>query len=250
MIPSYLSSMWAAIAPALGNHLWQSTVFAIAVGLLTPILRNNHARIRYSLWLIASVKFLIPFSLLAGVGSHIAGWRGSAIANAGVYMAMDQLSQPFSQSRMSPIPRATPAMHSFGLIDLLPALLAGAWLAGFVVVILAWYVRWRRISAVMRTAMPLREGREVETLRRLERAAEMSKQIEMRESRTSLEPGIFGIVQPVLVWPRGISERLENGQLEAILAHELCHLRRRDNLSAAVLTTLHRSSLLALRFLR
>jgi uncharacterized protein (TIGR03435 family) len=234
MIPNYLSSMWPAIAPALGNHLWQSTVFAIAVGLLTLFLRNNHARIRYLLWLIASVKFLIPFSLLAGIGNHIAWWRGSARANAGVYMAMDQLSQPFSQSRMSLISEATPAMHSFGLIDLLPALLAAVWLLGFVVVVLAWYVRWRRISAVLRKAMPLREGREVETLRRLEGASEMSKQIEMRESRTSLEPGIFGIVQPVLVWPQGISERLENGHLEAILAHELCHVDRRDNLSAAV----------------
>jgi bla regulator protein BlaR1 len=234
MIPNYLSSMWTAMAPALGNHLWQSTAFAIAVGLLTLVLRNNHARIRHLLWLIASVKFLIPFSLLAGVGSHFAWWRGSATANAGVYIAMDQLSQPFSQSRMPSISEATPAVHSFGLIDLLPALLAAVWLSGFVVVVLAWYVRWRRFSAVMRKAMPLREGREVETLRRLERAAGMSKQMEMRESRTSLEPGILGIVQPVLVWPQGISERLENGHLEAILAHELCHVRRRDNLSAAV----------------
>jgi bla regulator protein BlaR1 len=234
MIPNYLSSMWAAIAPALGNHLWQSTVFAMAVGLLTLFLRNNRARIRYLLWLIASVKFLIPFSLLAGAGSHIAWWRGSARANTGVYMAMDQLSQPFSQSRMSLVSEATPAMHSSGLIDVLPALLAAVWLLGSVIVVFAWYVRWRRISAVLRKAMPLREGREVETLRRLERASEMSKQIEMRESRTSLEPGIFGIVQPVLVWPQGISEGLENGHLEAILAHELCHVGRRDNLFAAV----------------
>src|SRR5580700_6647410 len=69
MIPNYLSSMWAAIAPGLANHLWQSTVFAVAVGLLTLILRNNHARIRYLLWLIASVKSLFPFSWLAGMGT-------------------------------------------------------------------------------------------------------------------------------------------------------------------------------------
>jgi len=59
MIPKYLSLMWAAIAPALGNHLWQSTLFAVAAGLLTLILRKNHARARYGLWLAASVKFLI-----------------------------------------------------------------------------------------------------------------------------------------------------------------------------------------------
>jgi uncharacterized protein (TIGR03435 family) len=53
-------------------------------------------------------------------------------------------------------------------------------------------------------------------------------------SRTSVEPGIFGITQPVLIWPTGISERLEDAHLDAILAHELWHVRRRDNLAAAL----------------
>ena len=50
----------------------------------------------------------------------------------------------------------------------------------------------------------------------------------------SLEPGIFGIVRPVLVWPAGISEHLTGAHLEAIIAHEVCHVRRRDNLAAAI----------------
>jgi uncharacterized protein (TIGR03435 family) len=53
-------------------------------------------------------------------------------------------------------------------------------------------------------------------------------------SRTSLEPGIFGIARPVLVWPEGISQHLDDQHLEAILAHELWHVRRRDNLFAAL----------------
>ncbi|HKN76927.1 MAG TPA: hypothetical protein VJW94_17250, partial [Candidatus Acidoferrum sp.] len=161
MIANSLSAACKAIAPALGNHLWQSTVFAIAAGLLTLLLRDNHARTRYWLWLTASVKFLIPFSMLASVGSHIARWHGSAPENASVYIAMDQLSQPFSQSRMSFISTATPAIRFSGLLDFLPVLLAAVWLCGMAAVILAWYVRWRRISAVMRAAVLLREGREV-----------------------------------------------------------------------------------------
>ncbi len=228
-----LSEMCKAIAPALGNHLWQSTLFAIGAGLLTLFLRNNHARTRYLLWLTASVKFLIPFSLLAALGSHIAWWRSSA-ASTLVYTAMDQFSQPFSPSGVSQISKATPAIHPAGLLDLLPAVLAAVWLCGIVIVVLAWYVRWRRISAVMRNAAPLREGREVEALRRLERATGISKQIEMRLSQTALEPGLFGIARPILVWPPGISARLTGSHLDAILAHELCHVRRRDNLTAAV----------------
>jgi bla regulator protein blaR1 len=80
----------------------------------------------------------------------------------------------------------------------------------------------------------LRQGREVETLRRLEGIGGMQKGIEILMSRASLEPGVFGIVRPVLVWPQGISERLEDAHLEAVLAHELWHVRRRDNLGAAI----------------
>jgi bla regulator protein blaR1 len=229
-----LSEMCKAIAPSLGNHLWQSTLFAIAAGLLTLLLRNNHARTRYVLWLTASVKFLIPFSLLASLGSYIAWWHSLAPANARVYVAMDQLSQPFSLSRMPVISTATPAIHSSGLLDFLPAFLATVWFCGMIVVILAWHARWRRISTVMRNAVPLREGREVDSLRRQELAMGMAKQIEVRLSQTSLEPGIFGIVRPVLVWPRGISERLSDAHIESIIAHELCHVYRRDNLTAAV----------------
>ena len=36
------------------------------------------------------------------------------------------------------------------------------------------------------------------------------------------------------MWPRRIAERLGDEQVEAILAHELSHVRRRDNLAAAL----------------
>src|SRR5207248_3741924 len=46
---------------AVGNHLWQSTLFVAAVGLAALALRRNSASVRHTLWLAASVKFLVPF---------------------------------------------------------------------------------------------------------------------------------------------------------------------------------------------
>ena len=59
----------SSIGPAVGNHLWQSTVFIAVVWVATLLLRRNQAWVRYGLWFAASVKFLIPFSLLVGLGS-------------------------------------------------------------------------------------------------------------------------------------------------------------------------------------
>jgi uncharacterized protein (TIGR03435 family) len=49
-----------------------------------------------------------------------------------------------------------------------------------------------------------------------------------------IEPGVFGVWRPILLLPDGITSHLAPGELDAILAHELCHIRRRDNLAAAL----------------
>ncbi len=58
--------------------------------------------------------------------------------------------------------------------------------------------------------------------------------IDTRCSASVIEPGIFGWFRPVLLLPDGIAERLTPEQLSAIVAHEMCHVRRRDNLAAAI----------------
>jgi BlaR1 peptidase M56/Surface antigen variable number repeat len=77
---------------------------------------------------------------------------------------------------------------------------------------------WRRFRAALRAATPLH----------------LDVPIPVMTSSTRLEPGVFGILKPILLLPDGIHNRLTPEQLHAILAHELCHVRRRDNLAAAI----------------
>lgn len=229
-----LFANWPGLAPALGNHLWQSTLFAVIAGLLTLTLRKNRARARYWLWLAASVKFLIPFSLLIVIGSQFSLSRGSVGTNAVVYRAMDAVGQPFAQLVIPESSGATPTAVFPPVIHVVVPSFLAAWLCGFLVIVVVWFVRWRRISATVRTASPLREGREVEALRRLATMGGLRKGVQVLLSRASIEPGIFGIARPVLLWPESLSQRLDDAHLEAILAHELWHVRQRDNLVAVI----------------
>lgn len=240
MILEFLSAIWTAIAPALGNHLWQSTLCVAAAGLLALALRKNRAAARYGLWFAASVKFLVPFSLLVALGSHLAPPRPQPRATAGgFYFVMEEVSRPFSQAapgsqRVTQSRRPWEAGLSDQLVRALPAGIAGLWLCGFLGVLGLWCRRWRGMTKVLRGATPLRQGREAEALRRAKGLTGIRAPIELLSSPASLEPGIFGIIKPVLVWPQRISERLEGAQIEAILAHEVWHARRRDNLAAAI----------------
>ena len=235
MILKYLSLAWEDIAPALKNHLWQSTIFACVVVLLALILRRNHARTRYWLWLAVSAKFLIPFSLLAVLGSHLAIPHHAASTQANLYSAMDEFTQPFipqaaTSASPLPAPKATPPK----LLRVFPAMLAGVWFGGFAIILSLWFVYWRRIAAIIRNAMPIAEGRELEVLRHIERACGLRAPINLLLSPAPMEPGIFGILRPELIWPEGISQRFDDAHLKAILAHEVCHVRHRDNLTASV----------------
>jgi bla regulator protein BlaR1 len=202
MIPAGLSS--------LGNHLWQSSVCAGAAGLLALALRKNRAALRYGLWFTASVKFLVPFSLLVSLGSQV-GWRtNTAIMQPAFSSVVAGVSQPFA--------RNTPASVATAAPNPMPAIFPVIWFCGVTIGVLFWVRWWVSIQAARRSARPLNLHLPVPVL----------------SSPSRLEPGIFGILKPVLLLPEGIADRLTSGQLHAVIAHELCHVRRRDNLTAAV----------------
>jgi bla regulator protein blaR1 len=196
---------------ALLNHLWQSSLFAIAAGLLTLLLKRNPARVRYWLWFAASVKFLLPFSLLVDAGSRIEWRKAPAIVQPVVYLPLEQVFT--APALVLRAPDVAPHQSNYW-----PTLLAAAWLGGFLVVLFSWSRQWLRIRKALATAEPYGAPLPIRTL----------------VSPALLEPGVFGVLRPVLVLPDGIAERLLPDQLEAIVTHELCHVRSRDNLAAAV----------------
>ena len=181
---------------------------------MTLALRKNRAAVRYWIWLAASIKFLIPFSLLIDAGSQFA-WR----AAPAIEQRRESFASTRSAGRLSP---SDPAHRLAGAPQApsgLPAiLLLSVWLLGVAIGVIWWLRRWLHIRATQRAATPLH----------------LNLPIPVMSSSARLEPGVFGIRKPVLLLPEGIAERLTPDQLEAVLAHELCHVRRRDNLTAAI----------------
>jgi bla regulator protein BlaR1 len=208
--------------PELFNHLWQSTLFAVVAGLLTLAFRNDRAQIRYWLWYSASLKFLVPFTILIGLGSRAELWTPAAqqtasqLATPEVSFRMEQIAQPFSGA---PLLSSPPPAHR----DWLPIAIFGVWACGFIGVALIRFRTWLRIRAAVRSSFPLH----------------LPLPANVRCAPGLLEPGVVGLgvfkwSRPIVLLPAGIEQHLTPPQLEAVLAHELCHIRRRDNLFASV----------------
>ena len=206
MIPASLSPI--------ANHLWQSTLFAGAAGLLTLALRKNSARVRHWIWVAASLKFLVPLSLLITIGSYVQRRTALVASQSTFSVVLDHVSQPFAASADSvPAMSAAPARTSP-----LPAILWIMWACGFFGFACSWWSRRRRISAALRAGTPV----------------PIDLPIQAISSRSFLEPGVFGVFRPVLLVPEGIFERLIPEQWKSVVAHELCHVRNRDNLIGAL----------------
>jgi bla regulator protein blaR1 len=207
------------MAPALFNHLWQSTLFAAAVALLAFAFRRNRARLRYGLWFAASVKFLVPFAGLAAVGTFLQWEQAPAPIRSVVASPVARdFNAPFAALPLEP----TTLVAGPALFEWIAPLLFGVWLCGFAPITLRRAKQWRKIRAVVRastlweTAMPMPAG------------------IEIRTARTALEPGVVGFRRPVILLPAGIDRYLTADQFAAVVAHEVCHVRRRDHLTAAI----------------
>jgi bla regulator protein BlaR1 len=197
---------------ALENHLWQSTLTCCVVAVLTLMLRRNRAAVRHGLWLAASVKFLVPFSLLVSIGSLVE-WREPPAAVRPQVSVVEQIGQPFATPAPAPLLVLVPTPPSR-----LPAILFGLWLCGFTAQGFSWWRQWRRVRGVLRMASPLHLGLPIPAM----------------STPSRLEPGVFGIFRQVLILPEAIAEHLTTTQFESVLEHELCHARRRDNLAAAL----------------
>lgn len=202
----------------IGNHIWESTIFGLVAAALTLMCRRNSASVRYWIWFTAAMKFLVPFAALAASVDTLALPHAPAVARG----ALDAATVVF---RSSAIPTLRGASSTVVTI---------VWVVGALVVLARWAWEWRRLTIDARTSPRIVEGVVYDTLRRVERAhGVVGTPTTIVSSSRSMEPGVLGIRKPVLIWPRHLTASLSAAHIDPIVAHEVCHIIRRDNLLAS-----------------
>jgi beta-lactamase regulating signal transducer with metallopeptidase domain len=195
------------VIASLLDHLWQSTLFAGGMGLLTLVFRRNGAGVRFWLWFAASLKFLVPFAALAALGEYLFRLFPAALPPSllAIQPAAEKLSAPAQMLVAGQSP------------DLAPLLLT-VWAMGMVALLGLRLVRALRLRAVIAASHDLT----------------LPAPVRVKASPSLLEPGLVGIVRPVVLLPAQLMARLSQPERDAILAHELGHLSRGDNVTAAI----------------
>lgn len=198
------------------SHLLQSTLCAGVAWLLVLSMRRNRARTRFAVWLAASLKFLIPFALLISAGAHLR-WRVSPVIPHRAKSFVHREAESAVGSVVAPYLRIAPAQTRKNTAPILLVF----WFAGCAFILVRRVTEWKRVASLVNAATPFPS--------RLRMSA-----VPILTCSESLEPGVFGIFRPVLLLPENIADKLTPAQLDAVIAHELFHIDRRDNLTAAL----------------
>ena len=197
---------------ALINHLWQSTLFCAGAWLITLALRANGAALRHWIWLLASLKFLVPFSLLFYVGSYI-GLPVSRTTDIPPLMLGDTLQSVALLVSPTDALRATES----GAASIALLVLLAAWLGGALLVGTRWLLAWRAAESLVRAARPAPGALP-----------------DARITDADIEPAVARVFHPVVLLPAALLGRLSRREIDAVLAHEHEHIARHDNLKDSI----------------
>ena len=207
---NFAAVWWSLIAPTSVQLL----PLGIAIAVLDRILlRRVRSEWRAAVWALLFVKLLLPPSLSgswAPVGllpeSVAAAYSGSEFASA------------HDQSWI-------PLAFTIWLIPLVSVLAFGA---------------WRNLHSAPRSTETRAVSAEIRaTAERIALALGLRKLPQITLTSRFEGPCVVGVLRPRVVLPERMAALEGSGELEHILAHELCHVRRRDPLRGTILFVLH-----------
>ena len=215
----------AALGWSLIHSLWQGAAVALALAVVLAGVGRRASSLRYLLSIAAlALLVLLPVGTCLRIAVTT---PGPAPLPSGAEIAGDG---PGTRTTGSSAPGAVGAATGRWAEAVAPALpwLVAAWLAGVLTFSLRLAGGWlwvRRLpTAAARPAPPAAR----DALERLARSMGLRRAVRLVESARVSSPLVVGWLRPVVVVPPAALLGLDPAHLEAVLAHELAHVRRHD----------------------
>ncbi len=216
-----LSSLWLHAAAL---HLWQATLFGLVISLCIVWLPAVSARVRHFAGCLALLRFILPAGFLASLFgpahwlAHGGGWLPGTVGSIWLpvfFVSGNDSGTPSAVVRHFPTATALTLLWGVGTILLLGA--------GMVRLL-------RGMQAVKQKQVPF--------------AAEHQERLEALAIRVGLIRGsvtgcyvpssgwlgVTGLFRSRVIVPEGLFTALDDREVDAVLLHELMHVKRHDNL--------------------
>lgn len=203
------------------HSLWQITFLWIVLVTVLRLCPKASSAVRYNV----SITILM-LSVLTVAATAVYEWQLHATGDE-IFV----LSNGTTQNMHTAYITAKQTLLS-GIVDALNAsvpLLAWLWCAGLVVMATRFggsffYLRTLRAQKNIAAISPFWE----QQLRRLSRALCLRREVAIATSKRVSSPLTLGSISPIILLPVGLLAGMSTPQIEAILVHELYHIKRCD----------------------
>ena len=214
-----------ALTTALVHSTWQVAVVAAVLWAALRITHESSAKVRYTLGCAAlAAVVVLPLATFAGGLSRAYETTSRSVTRRDESRTIRTSRQETASSRATRPRPASDAFVASAETWVVPLWLAGVAFCSLRLVFAAQYARTMRRSGQL-APVPI-----VETVQRLATTMNVRRRIDVMITAIAGSPGTIGWLKPVILLPAAALSGLTPLQLEAILAHEIAHIRRHDYL--------------------
>jgi bla regulator protein blaR1 len=207
-----------ALEVALAGFVWQGAAIALGVRAVLACMGRRPARARYAVACLGLlVMALLPVSTF---------WSMLASAPSGVSAAPGALGE----SVLTGATGAALATWAGAWLEEARPWLLSAWLCGVLLLSLRTVLAWRRARELAWEGTRQPGARVMRALARVMVRTGVTRPVLLLESAAIEVPTVVGWWRPIILLPASALTGLSVWQLEAVLAHELAHIRRHDYL--------------------
>ncbi|MFC0513421.1 M56 family metallopeptidase [Mucilaginibacter angelicae] len=216
-----------ALCHTLLHSLWEGLFLAILTGLIILLTRNSGSALRYRLLVGALLLYTAIVSLTLVWELNATAGESFGLAGLNPYEWPDFVTALIAQFN-----DVLKSAHEHA------AMVSGIWLLVVGLQNVRLFFGLYAMERLKRVRVKPAGGHWQEKINRLGHALGISQAVLLLESAVAKVPMVIGYLKPVVLVPVGLVNSLEPAQVEAILLHELAHIRRKDYLVNILQTVL------------
>ena len=218
-----------AIGYALVAFVWQGAAIGVVTAAALTMCRTRAASVRYAIGCAALVLMAMApvVTVITIVRGHTEAESASVTTRAATSQVPEATVPPGTLV-------TTPARNTTTWIASSLPTITAIWAGGVLTGALHLFLGWWRLRRMLRAAIVVSPEGWSHSLRALAARVGVTSRLQILTSTLTEVPAVVGWLRPAIVVPASALAGLPAAYLDAVLAHELAHLRRRDYLVNAL----------------
>ncbi|MBL7825735.1 MAG: M56 family metallopeptidase [Saprospiraceae bacterium] len=212
-------ALFRALGWALAHSLWLATGVFLLLLIILPRIKKAHARYWVSYGGLLSLFFAVT-----GVFVHY--YEPVSLVDASSNLSEATEFAIFFDAAALPVAGAWDRFSAW--LEINHALVVMVWMIGFLFFMLRLSGGFWQVYRLRTRGVQLPESVWIERLERLRVTIGFNQRVQLLESALAHTPMAMGWIKPVILLPIGLVNQLSAAEVEAVLAHELAHIARRD----------------------